>query len=139
MTLALYRRLLIASFVAAVLSVLVDVIFPSLVSEGFRNADLMQGQTGSMLQVAIFLCLSLIGGGAALVSIFGLYSIRPWAPRLAVFGTVVTVVALLFSGTNVQSGIAMAISVIASYLWSAVVVLAFVEPMKSRFTRSNAG
>ena len=136
MTVALYRKLLIASFVASAWGVLIDVIFPSLVSDNLRNAH---DQPGSALQVAIWFCLSLIGGSCAFVSLFGLYGFRPWAPRLALFGTAVTVVALLFTGTNVQSGPALAISVLASYLWSAVVVLAMVDPMKSRFVRRNDG
>src|SRR4051812_28264321 len=119
MTITRYRTLLIASLIVGVLGALVDVIFPALVSEEFRKLQETQDESAPISQVLMFSSLGLVGGVCVLVSLFGLYRFRRWAPKLALIGTALTLVAWPFSGAFTQSGTAIALSFIASYLWGA--------------------
>ncbi len=68
------------------------------------------------------------------VSIYGLFRFRSWAPRLSVIATALSLFCWPFSGAYAQSGLAFSISFLASYLWGAVIVLAFVQPLKKEFS-----
>lgn len=66
---------------------------------------------------------------------YGLYAFRPWAPRLAALATAVALVLVVAAGAFVQSGWAIALGYLASYLWGAVLLLAFISPISAKFQR----
>ena len=138
MTINRYRALLISSLVLGILGGALDLIFPALLSDEFHRVQNTQDSSISAPHLLLVLSLGILGGGCALVSIYGLYRFRPWAPRLAVAGTVLALMCWPFLGAFVQSGFAISISSLGSYLWGAVVALAYVQPISAHFKR-NAG
>lgn len=137
MTIQYFRLLLVTSIVIGLIGGCIDQVFPALLSETFHQAQEAHYTTFSMPHI-----LFLGGSGVVLLlssiaTFYGLYMLKPWAPRLSLF---ITVMALLFSGvagTYAQSGIAIAVSYLASYLWGAVLVFAFFSPFSAQFQPRN--
>ena len=135
MTINQYRALLIASLIIGILGGALDLIFPSLVPTEFHQVQKTQDSSLSAVRLLLFTGVGILGGGCALVSMYGLYRFRSWAPRLAIVGTVVALACWPFTGAFAQSGLAISMSYLASYLWGAVVVLAYVQPISAHFHR----
>ena len=123
------------SIVLGVIGGAVDFLFPSLLAESFREAQkahdesLAQGRTIFVL-VAALATLVLLPPTA-----YGLYAFRSWAPRLAVLATAVALALVIAAGAFAQSGWAIALSYLSSYLWGAVLLLAFISPISAKFQR----
>ena len=88
MTVQRFRLLLISSLIVAVIAGCIDFVFPSLMPDAFHQAQQAHESSLSMVRILshgvlgiIFLCLTL-------ASIYGLYMLRSWAPRLALAVTV---------------------------------------------------
>lgn len=137
MTINRYRALIIAFVVLGLLGGALDLIFPSLVPPDFRQVQEAQDNSLSTMSLLLFGGLGLAGGVCALVSSYGLFRFRPWAPRLAIWGTALALVCWPFAGAYAQSGLAIATSFLASYLWGAIVVLAYVGPLSAQFNRQD--
>ncbi len=131
-----YRLLLIASLVFGIISAAIDPLFPTLIPESMHQAQEAYEASLSVLGALSFLSITILGFVLFVVSFYGLYRFRSWAPRLAVIGTAVLLLAVSFSGPLAQSGLAIAFSYLSSYLWGAAIFLAYVHPMRSHF-RSN--
>jgi len=137
MTIRNFRLLLTASLVVGVLGGGVDFAFPSLVPEVFRHAQ-EANDAAMSTQKIFFLATSFVVLLAMLLPcLYGLYMLRPWAPRLALLVTLLTTFGVVASGTYAQSGLAIAASYLASYLWGAVLVLACGTPFSTRFQRND--
>lgn len=137
MTINRYRALIIAFVVFGLLGGALDLIFPALVPAEFRQLQGVHDNSLSTMNLLLFGGLGVLGGIIALVSTYGLFRLRTWAPRLAVIGTVLALACWPFAGAYTQSGLAIAISFIASYLWGAIVVLAYVGPLSAQFNRRD--
>ena len=111
-----------------------DLVVPSLLPDALRIAQEEYDASVPTPSLLIGLVFGLPGAGLALVSTYGLYRFRRWAPRLAVIGTALTVLAWPALGFSGQSGLAVALSYLASYLWGGVVMLSYVAPYRSWFT-----
>lgn len=128
-----FRRLLLLSVIFAVIGGGLDFVLPSLIPEVLANAVVASEPEMSLLQLA-----ALIGGGLVLIcfwlpACYGLYRFRPWAPRLALGVTVVSLAVYPLLGVNVMSGWALLFVDIANLAWGAVLALAFVSPLKAAF------
>jgi hypothetical protein len=136
-TIAQYRLLLIAFLVVGVAGGALDLVFPALLPEEFQVAQQHHDDGLSTGRTFIFtiagLCTLLFG----IVSTYGLYQVRPWAPRFALVTTVLAVLVWPLGGAFAQSGAAMGLDFLASYLWGAAVVLAHVPPLNSMFERRD--
>ncbi len=133
-----YRVLLMASLILAILGGTLDHIFPALLPDEFHEAQdaLDYFYLISAPYLLLFIPLGIFGMGCALFSAYGLYRFRPWAPRLAVAGTVLALISSAFMGAFAQSGYTAAISSVASCLWGAVIFLAYVQPISDQFERN---
>lgn len=133
MTTNRYRALIIAFVFFGLLGGALDMLFPSLIPTEFRHLQDAHDNALPTMNVLLFAGLGLVGGICALVSTYGLFRFRPWAPRVALWGTVLALACWPFAGVCAQSGLAIATSFLASYLWGAIVVLAYVGPISAQF------
>jgi hypothetical protein len=136
-TIAQYRLLLTAFLVLGIAGGALDLVFPSLLPEEFRVAQTQHDDALSTGRTFIFTILGICTLAFGIASIYGLYRIRPWAPRVALVTTVLAVLVWPFGGAFAQSGAAVGLNFLASYLWGAVVVLAYVPPLNSMFERRD--
>lgn len=123
-----FRILLVLFLVVGLAGGFIDLVIPSLVPESFRSAQEAQDETTSTLQLLLTLAIGIPALVVYLASLFGLYQFRPWAPRVAIVGTALTLVNFPLIGAQTQSGVAQSLSYLASYLWGAVLVLACTSP-----------
>ena len=126
--------LLVLSLLIGLAAGFVDLVVPSLVPESFRGAQEAEDKTISMAHLVLTLAVALPALVAYLASLFGLYQFRPWAPRVAIVGTALTLLVFPLIGTQTQSGLSQSLSYLASYLWGAVLVFACTSPWSTWFT-----
>lgn len=131
-----YRALLIMSVVVGLLGGFIDLLVPSLLPDAFHAAQKAQDDSMSTVHLLAALAFGIVGLLLYVAALYGLYCFRPWAPRIAIVGTGMILFAWPLFGISAQSGIAVSISYLASYLWGAVLVLSYVPPFKDRFLRS---
>lgn len=136
MTVRAFRLLLIASVATGLLGGTIDLLVPSLLSEYFRHA---QDTQDSALSTSRLLFVATLGGGLLVMlvaCIHGLYQLRSWAPRLALLSTLLALAIPPVAGAFAQSGYAISLSYVASYLWGVVLFLALAPPFNAHFRRA---
>ena len=134
---AQYRLLLIAFVVVCIAGGALDLVFPALLPEEFQVAQKHLDDGLSTGRTFIFTIVGVCTLAFGIASTYGLYRVRPWAPRLALVTTVLAVLMWPFGGAFAQSGAAIGLNFLASYLWGAAVVLAHVPPLNSMFERRD--
>ena len=138
MTKSQFRALLMLSLVGGLAGGLLDLVFPSLITEALRQAQEAHDAELSLARLLVAMAFALPGLALALMATYGLYKFRHWGPRLGLLGTAVALLSVPVFGAGVQSGLAGAISYAASYLWGASLVLAHVSPYNAWFVRPTA-
>lgn len=137
MTVRAFRLLLVGSIATGLLGGVIDFIVPSLLSEYFHHAQEVQDSALSTQRLLFVATL----GGALLVmlglSVYGLYQLRSWAPRLALLSSVLALAIPPAAGAFAQSGYAISLSYFASYLWGVVLYMAFAPPFNANFRRAE--
>ena len=136
-TIAQYRLLLIAFLVVGIAGGALDLVFPALLPEEFQVAQKHLDDGLSTGRTFIFTVIGVCTVAFGIASIYGLYRFRPWAPRSALVTTVLAVLVWPIGGAFAQSGAAVGLNFLASYLWGAAVVLAHVPPLSSMFERRD--
>jgi hypothetical protein len=134
MTIGRFRFFLVASLVLGLFGALIDFVFPALIPEDFHYAHAQQNQalfTAPLTDILTGMLVILLG--MLLVCVYGLYTLRPWAPRLSVGSTLLALVIEVFLGTYALSGLAFLFTNLSSYLWGAVLILANCPPFNARF------
>jgi len=129
-----FRILLALSLLVGLAAGLVDLVVPSLIPESFRSVQEAEDKTTSTSDLLLILAVAIPALVVYLVSLFGLYQFRSWAPRAAVAGTALTLLVFPLIGTQTQSGLSQSLSYLASYLWGAVLVLSCTSPWSAWFT-----
>jgi hypothetical protein len=137
MTIAQYRLLLIVFLITGICGGLLDLVFPGLLPEPFHDAQRAHDDSLSSSRLTVFMVSALATVGLGIASTYGLFVLRPWAPRLALITTVLAVLIWPLSGPMAESGLAAALNYLSSYLWGAAVVLANVPPLKGLFQRRD--
>lgn len=139
MTVKHFRLLLIASFVIGVIGGGIDFVFPELLPETFHEAQAQYSKDYAISTplLLFFTGLAIVVLGVTTASYYGLYRLRPWAPRLSLVSTVLGLLLLLLAGPCTQSGIAIVASYLSSYIWAAVMVFAFSAPFNAHFRGGN--
>jgi MFS family permease len=136
-TIAQYRLLLIAFLVVGIAGGALDLVFPALLPEEFQVAQKHLDDELSNGRTFIFTIVGVCTVAFGIASIHGLYRFRPWAPRSALVTTVLAVLVWPIGGAFAQSGAAVGLNFLASYLWGAAVVLAHLPPLNSMFERRD--
>jgi hypothetical protein len=138
MTKLQFRKLLLTSIGVALLAAVVDFAAPSLVGDSLRKAQEVHDESVSFSRLLLALLVGLAGLVTSLVGMYGLYHFRRWAPRTALIGTAISLLACPALGAWVQSGLAVALSFAASYLWGATVLVPLLQPYQSWFAEQSA-
>jgi hypothetical protein len=133
MTIAQYRLLLIAFVVVGIAGGALDLLFPALLPEEFQIAQKHLDDGLSTGRTFIFTIVGVCTVAFGIASTYGLYRFRPWAPRLALVTTVLSLLVWPIGGAFAQSGAAVGLNFLASYLWGAAVALAYIPPLNSMF------
>lgn len=136
MTIRYFRFLLIASLLTGIVGGSVDLAFPALLPDAFRQAQEAQDAQSTSL-IAFLGIASLVLLVVFPACFYGLYMFRPWAPRLSLLCTALMLPILLAGGPFAQSGLTIAASYLSSYLWGAVLILAFCPPFSGQFQRQD--
>jgi urea transporter len=128
-----FRYILATYIFLGIFGGLFDFLFPSAIPEALAHAqnindsNLTNTSCIFLVIVGVPLLLSLIA------AIIGLFLFRPWAPRLAVIATVLSLFISPILGVNVLSGWSYLIDQIATILWGGILVLVYFAPLKEHF------
>lgn len=87
-----FRVVLLLSFAVGLASGLLDLIFPSLIPDGFRQAQRALDAKASLSQSSFALAFFVAAFLVYMGSMYGLYMFRAWAPRAAILSTALTLV-----------------------------------------------
>lgn len=135
-----FRRLLFLSILMGIISVAINVAFPSLVPDILRNAEaeylenLIEPLSMSLVIGSLF---SLCGLLAGIFISYGLFTFKPWARPFNLGFAFSSFIVWPILGYNLSSGWAQPFVDIADMLWGAVTVLTFVPPISEKFDRAN--
>lgn len=132
-----FRFLVVASIVMAILGGLVDTIVPSLLPEALGDAyDAYAATDDPTLSHVLAL------GGVALVMIIagvastiGLLLFKPWGRQLSLWFSVVAMLTYPFFGPVVYSGWTAMLTETSMMLWGAALAMAYFAEIKVRFAR----
>lgn len=128
-----FRRLLIASLVFGLAAAFFDTIFPSAIPEALLQAQVANDSPASTPMLIYFLLTALIGLVSYLAALIGLFTFRPWAPRVALFTTALLTLTLPAIGVSISSGWSLALTEFSSILWGVVLALVYFSPIKEKF------
>jgi len=139
MTIPQFRSLLIASLVLGLAAGFFDTVFPSAVPEALLQADTADNANLSMStpMLAFFMLVVLIGVVGYIAAFIGLFRFRPWAPRFAIFSTVLLILIMPVMEASVSSGWASALTELSSTLWGVVLAVVYFSPLKEKFIASR--
>lgn len=132
-----FRVLLIASLLVAILGGTIDLVFPDLLAEAFHQAMEAEALAISMPRVFLLGALGVVLLITTLAAYYGLYMLRPWAPKLSLLITVLALPFVALAGAAAQSGYAAAALYLSAYCWGAVLLLAFLPPFSNQFQRQE--
>lgn len=137
MTKGQYRTIILLSILTGLASAYIDVVFPSLLPEGALDAIAADPTEEPVWKLVFLVLVALVAVATCLSGTFGLFFFRPWAPKLSLVGTVLTVPTLMLLGVNLSSGVAAALSYASTGLWGAVLLLSFLPEYRSWFRDSS--
>ncbi len=133
MTKSQFRALVLLSLILGLIGSLLDLVVPSLIPDAIQKAQVEYDAAMSMFRLSVVVLLVIAGLGLSFVAMYGLYRFSRWAPRLAIIGTVISLLALSAIGFTSQSRFASAFISISTSLWGGVVVLCYVDPYRVWF------
>jgi hypothetical protein len=128
-----FRYLLCLSLVTGIFSVALDSMIPALIPEAISQAQACEEAKVVGLALALMTVLGLTVLITYILAFFGLFNFRPWAPRLALISTVLTVLCLPTMSVSINSPWAAALNEISTILWGAVLTLVYFSPLKEKF------
>ena len=133
MTQSQYRALVVATLVLGISAAALDFIVPTLLPEPFHTAQTAIDETVKWSSLSIGLLFGIPGAGLWLAGTCGLFFFRRWAPRIALAGTLLSLVGGALFGATAQSGVSLALGAASSYLWGAALLLPFLPQYASWF------
>lgn len=135
-----FRFMVVASIVTAILGGFVDAIVPSLLPAALGDAYEAYAATDDPT-----LSHALALGGVALVMIIagvastiGLLLFKPWSRQLSLWFSVVATLGYPFFGPTVYSGWAAMLTETSMMLWGAALAMAYFAEIKVRFEKELA-
>lgn len=130
---SLFRALLIGSLVLGLVGAVIDVVVPGLVPEVLWQAQAEAAGEEIRLADYVLMVAGVVLLVAAVVSVYGLYMFRRWAPLFSLLVTVATVPLYPLTGVSISSGWAVGLTEVSMMLWGAVLAFAYAGPIKDRF------
>lgn len=138
-TVVVFRVLIVASFAAAVLGALVDVIVPNLLPKGLEDAyDAYVDRDLEWTSMLIAGAASLVVFVGAIAATVGLLLLRRWARRLALLMTVLAMPIYPLLGPTIYSGWASMLVESSMVMWGAALAMAYYSELAVYFTLSKA-
>jgi len=139
MTPILFRSLLALSLLCGIAGASIDTLFPSLVpatvAQAIENEPLPSALEGLSLVLAVGVMALVVL--VLIVSTIGLFFFKAWARALAFYSTVASLALYPLVGTSLSSNWAGAFTDASSYLWGAVLALAYFSPISNNFTQKR--
>lgn len=137
MTRNLFRLLLLLSLSLCIVSAVMDMLFPNLISPAITAAvenEALPPITESAWFVTVAITLVI----ASIICTIGLFFFRRWARIGALYTTVLFFGAYPIFGASVMSGWASALNEASLILWGAVLAVAYFSPIQDQFISSGA-
>jgi hypothetical protein len=134
----LYRTLLVMSIACALLGGAIDSLVPELIPVSIREAQEALEETGLTTQDIGLIVVGLPYLAAFAICAVALYRFRRWAPRLALYLTIASLLIYPFAGVTVASEWSQLFIEASAVLWGAVVAIAHLPPLRERFAATSA-
>lgn len=136
---AIFRFLILASIVLAMLGSLVDLFMPGLVPQVLNDAYETYAAEEPSLWLALTMGVSaLILLVGVIVATIGLWLFKRWSRGLSFWLTVFSVVIYPFLGPVLYSGWALMLTEIGMMLWGAALAMAYFSELSLRFEGEGA-
>lgn len=142
MTVRQFRVFLTVGLMLGLFGAFADTVFPQLTPElivqasDAQHAEEMKKLHGASLPASLGWLVLLIVFLLSFVSgAVGLYLLKPWAPRIALFSTVLGYLSMPILPYVTQSGLAYSANALSGTMWGAVLALAFLTPFNAHFKR----
>lgn len=134
-----FRLLIIISLVVAVLGSMLDALMPGLLpaelARAYESVEIIENQAlPSVLLMLVALVLLLVAG---LVATIGLLFFKPWSRSLALWTSVLAVLAYPLLGPAVYSSWAYMLIEVSMITWGAVLAMAYYSEVRSQFDRKS--
>ena len=130
---SLFRALLVGSLVLGLVGAVIDVLVPVLVPEVLWQAQAEAAGEEIRLADYVLMVAGVVLLVAAMVSAYGLYMFRRWAPLFSLLVTVATVPLYPLTGVSISSGWAVGLTEVSMMLWGGVLAFSYAGPIKDRF------
>jgi hypothetical protein len=130
---SLFRALLVGSLFLGLIGAVIDVLVPGLVPEVLWQAQAEVAGEEIRLADYVLMVAGVVLLVAAVVSVYGLYMFRRWAPLFSLLVTAATVPLYPLTGVSISSGWAVGLTEVSMMLWGAVLAFAYAGPIKDRF------
>lgn len=132
----IFRLMIVVGFCLAITGAFLDMVVPGIVPPVLEDAydaySAEEPEPAHLLLLGVLLLLVFIAG---LASTIGLFFLKPWSRRVALWVTVLAVVIYPFFGASVCSGWASMLIDSSSMLWGAVLAMAFFSELKVHFEK----
>jgi len=129
-----FRWFIILSVLLAIGSGAVDALFPSLIPQSLAIALENEPAPRILENLALSLLLFLPLAAAWIIGMVGLFLFKRWGRTLSLYSTVLGFGLYPFFGPTVSSGWSSALSEASFVLWGAVLAVAYVSPLRDRFS-----
>ncbi|UCV21673.1 hypothetical protein [Ferribacterium limneticum] len=129
-----FRWILVASFVLALTGGSIDLVVTSLVPEALSSAQAASDTEIPLLGLVSIVIVGLAASIATLAAYYGLFVFKPWAPRLAIVGTVLSLPLWPMFGVSISSGWSLALTEASNLLWGAAIAAAHFSALKEKFS-----
>jgi len=125
--------MLVASFVLALIGGGVDLVISSLIPEPLIQAQAANEADASLFTLVFIVLIGLVATVCTLAAYYGLFVFKPWAPRIAVIGTLLSLLLWPAFGANVYSGWSFALIELSNLIWGATIAAVYLSPLKEKF------
>ena len=136
---AIFRCLILASIVLAIIGSLVDLCMPGLVPQELNDAyETYAAEEPSLWLVLTMGVAALIMLVGVVVGTIGLWLFKRWSRGLSFWVTVFSVVTYPFLGPVLYSGWALMLTELGVMLWGAALAMAYFSELRLRFDGEGA-
>lgn len=136
---AIFRFLVLASLVLAVLGSLVDLLvpglFPKQIDDAYEAYLTEEPELWVALAMGVFAVVLLVG---AIVGTVGLYLFKRWSRGFSFWLTVFSMASYPFLGPILYSGWAFLLTELGMVFWGAALAMAYFSELKLRFDGEGA-